>query len=75
MTNDNVGTVSSGSANIAMSGTPDPTYSLSMDGTPMAHMSGTLEATPTPHDMSTTGDTPSAAGIPERVIATLEVRP
>ena len=75
MTNDNVGTVSSGSASIAMSGTPDPTYSLSMDDTPMAHMSGTLEATQTPHDMSTTGDTPSAAGIPERVIATLEVRP
>ena len=59
MTNDNVGTVSSGSANVAMSGTPDPTHSLSMDGTPMAHMSGTLEATPTPHDMSATGDTPS----------------
>ena len=75
MTNDNVGTVSSGGASIAMSGTPDPTYSLSMDGTPMAHMSGTLEATPTPHDMSSMDDTPSAAGIPERVIATLEVRP
>ena len=75
MTNDNMGTGSSGDASIAMSGTPDPTHSLSMDGTPMAHMSGTLEATPTPHDMSAMDDTPSAAGIPERVIATLEVRP
>ena len=75
MTNDNMGTGPSGGASIAMSGTPDLAYSLSMDGTPMPHMSGTLEATQTPHDMSATGDTPSAAGIPERVIATLEVRP
>ena len=68
--------MTSGSINV--DGTAGPEHSLDMAGT-MEPMSGTLEGTPmagehTMDDMPNE-NAPSAAGIPETVIATLEVRP
>ncbi len=77
MSNDDMDMGSMDHDNMAMAETPNSDDSMPMDGTPMGHDMSNMNGGSGDHNMDgmSGSDSPSAAGIPETVIATLEVRP
>ncbi len=73
----NLATATSGSQGAAMVGTPDANHSVTMGETPIIPDTDSMNS-PSDSGEQTTNNTStslSSAGVPERVIATLEVRP
>ena len=77
MDHDNMDMGSMDNGNMAMADTPEADHSVHMEGTPMGHDMSNMNGGSGEHNMDdmSGSDSPSAAGIPETVIATLEVRP